>query len=331
MPFRQLVITTILLLCSCSFQPDIADITTEYAQRLATVMQRPEAELFTITPLHELPMEPNSVSKLDISLKDFYQLRDCPLYSLVAERNTALGKIQAPSQRYIYEIKLLREMHACLNLIEDEKLRQQIQQWQQQKQSVLQQQWQLVLQTEEIRYALGRNSGWIGTNQTEQLSETRQSVQYLLNLRPDEDPAQSDTVDLEKHLQQLQQARLMARLFRTARLLESHLSSLTEWLNAQELSCPSGKAAKQIQFLRNVFGLFFVEQIQPLASRLNNMYYQLMPQWRMLLQAHPGMSEWLKRRELDYDQYRHSLASHIKFWQSLFEQCNLSPPASNQP
>ncbi|WP_188503312.1 DUF3080 family protein [Lacimicrobium alkaliphilum] len=319
-----------LLLCSCSFQPDISDITTEYAQRLATVMDSSAAELSHITPLPELPTENISADIVEISLKDFYQLRNCRLYSLVAERNTALGKIQAASQRYLYEIKLLQEMQVCLNLIDDKTLREQIQQWQQQKQSALQQQWQLVLQSDEIRYALSRNNGWIGTRQTDQLGETRQSLQYLLNLRPETHEQRAPSA-LEKHLQQLQQARLMARVFRTARLLDSHLSSLTQWLKARQIHCPDGNAPQQIQYLRNVFGLFFIEQIQPLASRLNDIYYQLMPKWQSLLQAHKGMDEWLHQRESEFEQYRHSLTGHIKFWQTLFKQCNLSPPVSNKP
>lgn len=43
------------------------------------------------------------------------------------------------------------------------------------------------------------------------------------------------------------------------------------------------------------------------------------------------MSEWLDQRQTEFERYRHSLSEHIKFWQALFEKCNLSPPVGNIP
>lgn len=190
-------------------------------------------------------------------------------------------------------------------------------------------QWQQLLESEEIRQALSRNSGWVQSQQTDGLSETRQSLQYLLSLSP-QSAKQPDSAQLEQHLQQLQQSQLMARVFRTQRMLQLHLSTLTQWLHARDIECPDGKAPEEVKYLRNVFGLFFVEQIQPLASRINHIYYQLIPLWQALLQAHPPMLEWLDQRQTEFERYRHSLSEHIKFWQTLFEKCNLSPPA-NKP
>ncbi|ALS98400.1 DUF3080 family protein [Lacimicrobium alkaliphilum] len=329
MPFKPLILITTMILSGCSFQADINDTTGEYSQRLASVLDHPGAELADMPPLPVPPKQQTSKDTLQISIKDFYQLRDCSLYSLVAERNTALGKIQAPSQRYIYELKLLQALQSCLNSTQDAALKQQLRHWQQQKQTALNLQWQRLLESEEIRHALGRNSGWVQSKQTDRLSETRQSLQYLLSLSP-ESAQPHHSGELEQHLQQLQQARLMARVFRTQRMLQLHLSALTQWLHARDIQCPDGKALEQVKYLRNVFGLFFVKQIQPLASRTNDIYYQLMPLWQSLLQAHPPMSDWLDQRQTEFEHYRHSLSEHIRFWQVLFEKCNLSPPA-NQP
>jgi hypothetical protein len=329
LPFKPLLLATALISGGCGFQTDISDTTGEYSQRLASVLDHPGAELTDMPPLPVPPRLQISKDTLQISIKDFYQLRDCSLYSLVAERNTALGKIQAPSQRYLYEVELLRALESCVNSTQDEALKQQLQLWQQQKQTALHLQWQRLLESEEIRRAIGRNNGWVQNKQTDRLSETRQSLQYLLSLSPDS-ATQHRSGELEQQLQQLQQARLMARVFRTQRMLQLHLSTLTQWLHARDIQCPDGKAAQQVKYLRNVFRLFFVEKIQPLASRTNDIYYQLMPLWKSLLQAHPPMSEWLDQRQTEFERYRHSLSEHIKFWQALFDKCNLSPPA-NKP
>lgn len=278
MPFKPLILITTLILSGCSFQADINDTTGEYSQRLASVLDHPGAELADMPPLPVPPKQQISKDTLQISIKDFYQLRDCSLYSLVAERNTALGKIQAPSQRYLYELELLQALESCLNSTEETALKQQLRHWQQQKQTALHLQWLQLLESEEVRRALGRNNGWIQSKQTDSLSETLQSLQYLLSLSP-ESATQHRSGELEQHLQQLQQARLMARVFRTQQMLQLHLSALTQWLHARDIQCPNAKAPEQVKYLRNVFGLFFVEQIQPLASRTNDIYYQLMPLW----------------------------------------------------
>ena len=43
-----------------------------------------------------------------IKLFEFYDLKQCQLYTLIAERNTSLGKLQLPSRRYLYERKLIK-------------------------------------------------------------------------------------------------------------------------------------------------------------------------------------------------------------------------------
>lgn len=324
----RLLLTTVLIISGCGFQAEVKDTTEEYSQRLARVLDHPGAELADIPSIAAPPRQQISEDSLQISIKEFYQLRDCSLYSLVAERNTALGKIQPPSQRYLYELKLLNALETCHKRTQDSALKQQLKHWQQQKQTALYLRWQQLLESDEIRLALSRNSGWIQSKQTDRLSETRQSLQYLLSISP-ESAGRHASVELEQHLQRLQQARLMARVFRTQRLLGSHLRVLNQWLHARDIQCPADKAPEQVKYLRNVFGLFFIEQIQPLASRINDIYYQLMPLWQRLLLAHPPMSDWLEQRQTEFEVYRHSLSEHISFWQTLFKNCNLSPPVAN--
>ncbi len=317
------------MLCGCAFEQNIEDISDQYRQRLANVLDVPGPQYEMAPPLPGLDKLSLSHPGLDISIRDFYQMRDCRIYTLVAERNTSLGKIQAASQRYLYELDLLQALQECRKTTDTLSLQIQLDNWLQHKQSALEQHWQQLLQSDEIQQSLSRNLGYIGDTTTDHLSETRQSLQYLLSIHP-ASPERLRNTQLESHLQQLKQTRLMARVFRTQRLLLYHLPPLTHWLEQQSLKCSGGKPSKQVEYLRNVFGLFFIDQIQPLAGRTNDIYYQLMPLWQSLLSAHPPMSAWLTEREAEFQQYRQALSQHIQFWQRLLEQCNLAPAGANQ-
>ncbi len=62
----------------------------------------PEARLFTIPETRE-------------GLLDVFALRGCHIANLVAGRNNQLGKVAAPSQRWLYELALWRRLSGCWN------------------------------------------------------------------------------------------------------------------------------------------------------------------------------------------------------------------------
>ncbi|PSJ20691.1 DUF3080 domain-containing protein [Halomonas sp. ND22Bw] len=62
----------------------------------------PEARLFEIPETRE-------------GMLDVFALRGCHIANLVAERNNQLGKVAAPSQRWLYELALWRRLSGCWN------------------------------------------------------------------------------------------------------------------------------------------------------------------------------------------------------------------------
>ncbi|MFX3791464.1 DUF3080 family protein, partial [Streptococcus suis] len=52
---------------------------------------------------------------LSIGLIDSYQLRQCGLFNLIAERNSVLGKVADQFRNYDYQVALLAGVGKCLS------------------------------------------------------------------------------------------------------------------------------------------------------------------------------------------------------------------------
>ncbi|GAB3016570.1 DUF3080 family protein [Bowmanella dokdonensis] len=314
---------------ACADNQKLFEDSREYARRLANVLNQPAVE-FSPSDTPTLPQSiTTALPQVDISLTDFYALRDCPLYTLVAERNTALGKIQSASQRYIYENRLLNAVDDCLPRLDDSGVRDKLRHWRQMKHQALNQVWLRLLNSTEVRKSLALGQGYLTGNDRDGLSQTVESLQYLISLHPATAP-HGDFRYLEQHLNTLQQFHTTASLLRSQRLLAGHLSQLTEWLSSQAIYCSDKQASDEVRYLRNVFDLFFIQRIQPVASSMNHYHYKLFPLWQTLIgQSADAYQQWLEQQQSDFEHYQQAMREHIHFWQALFKQCHLPPPAAS--
>ncbi|HAS6511367.1 TPA: DUF3080 family protein, partial [Vibrio parahaemolyticus] len=81
----------------------------KYHQRLANVLDVPPRELnevsaITIPDKRALYQE---LPRLSLGLLESYQLRQCGLFNLIAEKNSQLGKVQDPFHDLDYQTTLL--------------------------------------------------------------------------------------------------------------------------------------------------------------------------------------------------------------------------------
>ena len=142
-----------------------------------------------------------------------------------------------------------------------------------------------------------------------------------------------ESSELEQQLKIIRSARLPATLWHTQQTLTQNLSLLTDMLETEldAVSCPEGRASDKAKILRNVFYLFFIEEIQPVGSLVNQYHYKLAPLWEDWL-AQPSLHEEFKRyiRQQSQDgfiQYSSAMKAHVNLWQGFLGRCNLSPVA----
>lgn len=326
-----LIITILLSTLGCNSGDQLHGYLEDYQARMANVLaadtvKTPSVSLAKFPSLAEMN---HQEAEQSIKLFEFYQLKHCALYTLVAERNTSLGRLQLPSTRYLYERKLLIALSDCIKQTSDPALKENLQQWYAIKKQNLGTSWASLMQfSSEIRRAFSSNFGSINGSKDDGLVQTKQALEYLVKISENEQPSGTE---LEKHLKVLNNNFLPAKLWFSQLLLTEHLNKTTLWLteNTADLTCSQGSSKEKAEYLRNVFQLFFIEKIQPLAGQINHYHYQLSPIFEKIAQ-HPDLSFAYKQYIQTQDQqgfakYQKAMQQHITFWQDFFKRCNFSP------
>ena len=335
----------------------------DYAARLSRVLDTPLPDSFNdkiTTPLPKLADSAtlkHAIEGVNINLREFYALQDCELGTVVAERNTSLGKSQLPSQRLVYESKLLNVLKSCEAALTKENESNQrnaalaatIASWREQKTQDYSKTWaNLVQGSQELRLALNTPERLFSVeNNKDALSSV--NALYYINSLSNKELLLSDTEteatnennseriiessELEQQLKIIRSARLPATLWHTQQTLTQNLSLLTNMLETEldAVSCPEGRASDKAKILRNVFYLFFIEEIQPVGSLVNQYHYKLAPLWEDWL-AQPSLHEEFKRyirqqSQDGFNQYSSAMKAHVNLWQGFLGRCNLSPVA----
>ena len=345
----------------------------DYAARLSRVLDTPLPDSFNdkiTTPLPKLADSAtlkHAIEGVSINLREFYALQDCELGTVVAERNTSLGKSQLPSQRLVYESKLLNVLKSCEAALTKENESNQrnaalaatIASWREQKTQEYSKTWaNLVQGSQELRLALNTPERLFSVENNKDALSSVNALYYINNLSNKElllsdvyssNTASSDTEteatnennsekiiessELEQQLKIIRSARLPATLWHTQQTLTQNLSLLTNMLETEldAVSCPEGRASDKAKILRNVFYLFFIEEIQPVGSLVNQYHYKLAPLWEDWL-AQPSLHEEFKRyirqqSQDGFNQYSSVMKAHVNLWQGFLGRCNLSPVA----
>ncbi len=345
----------------------------DYAARLSRVLDTPLPDSFNdkiTTPLPKLADSATlkqAIEGVNINLREFYALQDCELGTVVAERNTSLGKSQLPSQRLVYESKLLNVLKSCEAALTKENESNQrnaalaatIASWREQKTQDYSKTWaNLVQGSQELRLALNTPERLFSVENNRDALSSVNALYYINSLSNKElllsdmyssNTASSDTEteatnennseriiessELEQQLKIIRSARLPATLWHTQQTLTQNLSLLTNMLETEldAVSCPEGRASDKAKILRNVFYLFFIEEIQPVGSLVNQYHYKLAPLWEDWL-AQPSLHEEFKRyirqqSQDGFNQYSSAMKAHVNLWQGFLGRCNLSPVA----
>ncbi|MFT4939396.1 MAG: hypothetical protein ACI88A_002436 [Paraglaciecola sp.] len=321
----------IIFLAACTGQQKLANDLHEYQQRLASVLNVPSQVLQkpTLPPYPSIKILKKEIPQTRIKLAEFYALKNCQLSTLVAERNTVLGRTQYPSARYIYEVDLIQEIERCLTTSETSETSATLRNWQRQKQNNLPLVWANLLQTsDEVKLALSANSGFIQGTEKDGIHQTVQAFEYLFQLL---DNPQSNSNNLERHLANIKNYQLPARMWRSQLLLTDNLKQITVWLenNSLLMKCPSRKASIEVEYLQNIFKLFFIEKIQPVATRINHYQYQLTPVFENLAVSQNTDMQiknmLIMHSQQNFIEYEMSIKAHIQFWQKLYKRCGITP------
>ncbi|MAJ70979.1 MAG: DUF3080 domain-containing protein [Alteromonas sp.] len=336
---RGMLYSLALLVCITACSPhQVNDDISEYSERLGRVL---DTELTTaeVQPAIAYPQRElllSAPAQLDINLTRFYQLQQCELGNLVAERNTALGKIQHYSQRLVYERQLLAALADCITFVSQQndetasELLAAMENWYVAKQAAYPEHWSnMLVLSDETRSAFSRpQPAQLFTDTLDiagQLTLFRQLDSYL-------SPGADTEASLEEQLQGIGATRLPASVWQAQHQIATRLPTLTAQLDPllANTACPDGSATAQANILRNVFYLFFIERIQPLGGHINDFNYQFAPllnKWREEAALPESFRAFLTAQQARFNAYQQAMQDHVKLWQRFLGRCHLSPTA----
>lgn len=358
--FEQLtlVILCCLTVLGCHPNPKLAQPLQTYAARLANVLDTeppPSAQMTfadiasatTAQPANYIAFHP-ILTKIknppaavghSLSLREFQQLPDChQLKPIIAQQNSSLGRVQSPSQYYMYQIEIVSLLKQCLEYAEKNSLSgSQLSHLYQIKLQDLGKGRHWFLRTEP---SLRRSLAFSATLLEPNWKQHQQSISHWQTLISSPSPASEFPVDvpatthrLNSALRNLETNPFPSQLYNTLNWYHFQIDTLNTWLKTRlsNENCTSSKAKTQVQYLQNVMTLFFINDIQVQGSKLTQLHYRLHPIMQQLYHPTPAdtaMSEIVAQHQRIFERYQDSMKSHTLIWSELFKRCRITLKSS---
>lgn len=318
------------ILSGCSGQSDLESATEDYAERLSRVLETDitiQAPAIILT-YPEATQRALVIPEKTLKLSEFYAINNCPLALLIAQRNTALGKVESPSRRYVYEMEVLDALSICKEQVEESSLvSAKLDELSSHKMSLLPMvRAKLLHDSEAIRLGTGFSRDFLSINNTKAsqgYTETLLALEFLSKLKNVQNISHET---LEMHLQALEQHRLLANMWRTQQYISKTLPVITYALyrHSATMEC-SSKTIEQNKILSNVLNMFFVDKIQAIGSQLNAYHYQFKPLIQALISeiylAEAVKEYWHTQTHKEFARYQNTIKDHVKAWQNIFTRC----------
>ena len=329
--YLLVLVLALFILTACAKHQKLPDALDTYHERIYRVLDLPHQEIKIDLNVNAPPKTAwlIDIPNLNIKMREFYALEGCEIKSIVAERNTALGKIQLPSTRLMYEWRLIKALEECQTQSlgkNNPELQEKVTVGLEQKQMSYALNWaNMFSQSQEIYNSLVHSSGFIDGNSDDSFTQAKLDLQQVLDslLIPD-----TALPELEASLQSMQQHKLYARNLRSQLILTQRLEVMTEDISkwASTFQCATRKDKENLKILRNVFTRYFIQNIQAIASQINHYHYQLNPIFVDLAQTphvHPDFSAWiLNHQTTSFNRYKEAIREHIVMWQVIFVSCD---------
>jgi hypothetical protein len=324
-------ISLMLLLQSCQRHQLLPNALEDYSERMYKVLDIEETDIPTFATL-EFPDKQTfaiNIPKLNIKMREFYAIEDCAIKQLIAQRNTALGKIQLPSVRLNYEWILIDHLQKCIesnSTKSNEAQVEKMQDWLHQKKAIFPLVWaNMVTQSNEFYLGISASPGFIDGNENDNFTDGLFDLKNLIAVR--DDPA-ANIAAMEASLQSIQKHRVYVRLWRSQVLLRNYLNQMTADIShwASSFTCETNKDRAKLAIIRNVFTLFFIQNVQAIGAQINHYHYALKPEFLRLINDDnlPNIFTLTisKYNQSEFDEYQEAMLTHVKMWQGIFKKCD---------
>ncbi|MBR9787641.1 MAG: DUF3080 domain-containing protein [Vibrionaceae bacterium] len=328
---RLTLLLTIILLTGCNdlFNPEQA-LLEKYHQRLANVMDVSRAE---IEPLPAITMPPrrdlfHPLPRLTLGLLESYQLRQCGLFNLLADKNSQLGKVQDAFHDLDYQTSLLRTLNSCLSdfsISDDERAK--LEQLYDQKWSHLHTHLDNLLLASDAMQKQLTAADWLPIDYKNQITRVSDAFGILRDVYETPYKVISRLPDgsMVQYQEELEKSRLMGRLYYSIVNASRWLNETTLLLetNQSKIICGKNRDITQFRYLNNVFQAIYVKEVQPYLAYLDSTYQRL-NSGVILVEKRLAFHGEIYGLNDAHSTFRKKTLEHVKFWQGLFKRCGVS-------
>jgi len=263
-------------------------------------------------------------------------MRQCRLHTVVAQRNSQLGKVANDSQRLFNDLEILSLGPACIEKLGDSTLAKKLSAFIAKKEAHLNTAlWQAILASKEHR------SFWhdkpfsedypndLALKLNRELSVLSRFVASIQNGERRFGKQQQNEV--ERALGQLRLGdggHLFAQFTTLSHSLEQADMLIIKRLDTP--LCRTQKTTQQARYFSNVVNQSFISKVQAHAVKLEQRAQELMPlidriEKPLLPYASADYRKWAKDRNLQFQAGRTATLKHAKLIQKLYRQCGLRP------
>ena len=316
---RSTLLYLTMVLTGC-FDDSPQNYFDDYQTKIANVQDADEIqedwELESLPRKRELFIE---VPSLSIGLIDSYQLRQCGLFNLIAERNSVLGKVADEFRNYDYQVALLEGVGHCLsnNELEPE-IVELLREIEQQKLAQFPlHQWNLIYASEAMQSQM-RGSQWLRADIGDQVRQTSDALEHI-NQALNTPLVSGKTTEVQEGLEK---SSTLGDLYYSLSRASAELDTITQQLTTFDANIICGKQrdTTKFRYLNNVFEQQYIDRVQPYIAQLDGYYQQLAPQLAMF-DAQPELHSYYFPIQDAHQAFRSSTRRHVDYWQQLFKRC----------
>lgn len=270
------------------------------------------------------------LSSFDIGLLDFLSLQKCDVGAVAGKKNSILGKVMPDSQRFLYELDIIRAIESCE--IADEELAKSLRNVAQQKRLELPIAFgNAIFQGEESDAFFSLSNGFLPLNfSTEHHQDLIDALNRLIVIGHNLDalPAVDGSV-FENDLKILLESEYAGRLLYSLSRITHYLNSVSDNVAVLE----DEVCGPPMAYLTEQFERHYIFTLQPYMGRINSSAYAVLPLLNQLAKLGKVSNEtgafmqqfsltnmdnslWLK--------YQAASQKHAEQWSRILRLCNIA-------
>ncbi|MEL0636230.1 DUF3080 family protein [Marinomonas sp. TI.3.20] len=277
-----------------------------------------------------LQQRQQALTQFDVSILDFLSLQQCDVGFLVGEKNSVLGRVMPTSQRFLYEINIIRAIESCP--IENTQLANKLKSVAEIKRKELPMAFTNALfNSAEGQTFFSLSNGFIPLNND--LSHYQTLLASLRDINAVGEQLSSlpriKGKVFEGDLKALSDSEYAGQLIYSVAQLSRFLEAVSNAIN----NLSPDVCGPPVVFLKQQFERHYIKVIQPYMAKINGSAYQILP---LIEQAAAvgkplpvALNSYLSRVSLGqqgslWGRYQLASQHHAQAWSRLFHRCDMA-------